>query len=524
MKKLLLAFFLVPVFLCSYGSKIELSGIVSGSYNYDTLLITGDIYIENGSALHINPGTIVLFDGFYFVDVQGRIVSAGTAPDPIIFTVSDTLGFADTLAMHGAWHGIRFSNTPSTNLASEFVYTQFSYTKALDADSLLQFGGAIHANGYSKVFFANCTFTQNRAFNRGGAIAMLNSSHLSFNNCVFEKNATFNKNDGFGGAVYCENSAPVFKFCTFAHNSAVWTGGAMCFYYADPIIQNCILNGNNGYIGGGMSFYKCLTTNTISNNLIYNNLAEYFGGGISCNRSSNPVFVNNTIVANQSTYGGGFYCNDSAAPKVYNSIIWDNIDFSGLGPVYIWDPLSHPDFFYCDIQGGKEQFAGSGGGLGYFGQYENNFDTVPMFETGYGLSYSSPLINAGTPDTTGLGLPPVDLNGLPRIWNGQIDLGAYEVMLEGIDYQNSQHILPLDISPNPVVDGIKIKLPTFSQPNAQLTLLSMEGKKIYSRRLLAHEQNTPIEINLSYLEPGNYILTLTDGKLLAVGKIAKTKN
>jgi hypothetical protein len=341
-----------------------------------------------------------------------------------------------------------------------------------------------------------------------------------FNRCVFEKNAVLFKDDGFGGAIFGEYSLPTFKFCSFINNEAVWTGGAMCFYYSDPLIQNCIISGNNGAIGGGMSFYKCLTNNTISNNLIVNNFALYFGGGISCNRSSNPVFVNNTIVANQSTYGGGFYCNDSAAPRVYNSIIWDNVNFSGLGPVYIWDPLSHPDFFYCDIQGGKEQFAGSGGGLGYYGHYENNMDTLPQFETGYNLAYSSPLVNAGTPDTTGLKLPDTDLNGLPRIWDGQIDLGAYEVMLEGIDNQKEAQLVIVEISPNPVEESLRIKLPGIEIKNAQLEIITMEGAKVFSQTVSISGERS-IELNVSTLIKGNYILTISKGKPIAVGKFIK---
>ena len=520
MKKAPLTLLLILSILTTLGSKIELSGVVSGNYNYDTLLITNDLYIETGTALHISAGTKVLFDGFYFIDVQGRIVSAGTLQQPILFTVMDTLGFADTLAMHGAWHGIRFINTPMNNAASEFVYTHFSFTKALDNDSILQFGGTIHADGFGKVYFSDCSFAHNHAYRRGGAVAMLNGSNLVFNRCVFEQNAVMFKDDGFGGAIFGEYSSPTFKYCSFINNDAVWTGGAMCFYYSDPLIQNCIISGNNGDIGGGMSFYKCLTNNTISNNLIVNNFALYFGGGISCNRSSNPVFVNNTIVANQSTYGGGFYCNDSAAPRVYNSIIWDNINFSGLGPVYIWDPLSHPDFFYCDIQGGKEQFAGSGGGLGYIGHYENNMDTLPHFETGYNLAYSSPLVNAGTPDTTGLKLPELDLNGLPRISNGRIDLGAYVVMLEGSNGQQPPQLASLVLAPNPVQDLLHIEILGTEAKKALLEIVSMEGVKVHNQYINIPDTGF-FDINVSTLGKGKYILSISNDKYVAVGKFIK---
>jgi len=48
------------------------------------------------------------------------------------------------------------------------------------------------------------------------------------------------------------------------------------------------------------------------------------------------------------------------------------------------------------------------------------------------LTENSPCIDAGTPDTTGLNLPPWDILGNQRIWDGDgdeiaiIDMGAYE--------------------------------------------------------------------------------------------------
>jgi hypothetical protein len=44
----------------------------------------------------------------------------------------------------------------------------------------------------------------------------------------------------------------------------------------------------------------------------------------------------------------------------------------------------------------------------------------------FALSVNSPCIDAGTPDTTGLNLPELDLAGNPRVFNDIIDMGAYE--------------------------------------------------------------------------------------------------
>jgi hypothetical protein len=47
----------------------------------------------------------------------------------------------------------------------------------------------------------------------------------------------------------------------------------------------------------------------------------------------------------------------------------------------------------------------------------------PLF---YSLSAASPCVNSGTPDTLGLFLPPYDLAGNWRVWDGRIDMGAFE--------------------------------------------------------------------------------------------------
>ena len=59
-----------------------------------------------------------------------------------------------------------------------------------------------------------------------------------------------------------------------------------------------------------------------------------------------------------------------------------------------------------------------------------NQTTNPSFinapSANYRLNPSSSCINAGSPDTSGLNLPKCDLDNNRRIWQGRIDIGAYE--------------------------------------------------------------------------------------------------
>ncbi|MEJ5303349.1 MAG: T9SS type A sorting domain-containing protein [Bacteroidales bacterium] len=462
----------------------SLAGYSEQGFNYssgtDTLWIHDNLIVPEGQTLDIAPGTVVLFDGSWFIEIRGKIRALGTEQEPIVFKPADTLGFSDTLETRGSWHGLRFVGTNSEK--SEFHYCQFWYAKALDSDSLLKCGGVVHARGAVSALFDNCLFQSNRAWSRGGAIALFDGADLEFRHCSFIENATYNTNEGYGGAVYVWNASPIFYQCTFSDNQAVWTGGAICLYYSNPLIHNCLFTGNFGYIGGGMAFYHCRPQRTICNNILFANVGLYFGGGISCNNACDPVFVNNTIVLNSASYGGGFYCNDSAAPTIINSLIYNNINYSGLGPVYIWDPLSHPNFHYCNIQGGSAAFAGSGGGSGYWGVFSNNIDIPPMFDSTVSWLYypaDTSLVDRGTPasDTLGLNLPSYDFAGDSRFVNGRVDIGAYE--RSGVKIEQIIKGYEVSVFPNPATDRVTFSLQGLPAGNFEIWILDSRGKRVF---------------------------------------------
>ena len=86
-------------------------------------------------------------------------------------------------------------------------------------------------------------------------------------------------------------------------------------------------------------------------------------------------------------------------------------------------------FTYCAIQGeliegeGNITIAYNNDGSSPDSNYVRFADPV---NGDFRLVYGSACINAGTPDISGLGLPSVDLQGLPRVLEGRIDMGAYE--------------------------------------------------------------------------------------------------
>ncbi|MGC8866425.1 MAG: right-handed parallel beta-helix repeat-containing protein [Bacteroidales bacterium] len=475
----------------------------------DTLWITDNKVIPEGETLHLAPGTLVLFDGPWYIEVRGAIMAEGTEYQPIIFKPSDTLGFSDTLEQRGSWHGLRFMGTASAG--SVLRHCHFLFAKALDTDSLLQCGGVIHARGPVSVLFENCRFNNNRAWSRGGAVALFDGADLEFINCIFEDNATYNPQEGYGGAVYVWNAAPVFRNCIFRNNQAVWTGGATCMYYANPLINNCEFYKNFAYIGGGMAFYHCRPARTLCNNLVHGNQGLYFGGGISCNNASDPVFINNTLVDNLAMYGGGFYCNDSAAPVLFNTLIYYNTNLSGYGPVYIWDPLSHPDFYYCNIEGGNAAFAGSGGGAGYWGSFAHNIDIPPFFDSTVTWLYypvDTSLVDRGTPasDTNGLHLPPYDFTGASRFVNGRVDIGVYE--RSGVKAEILAQKLSLSLSTDQITDQLMLRLADAPAASVEIRITDMHGKRVYYESQMHQGGEWRFAMNTRCLPSGFYMASI----------------
>ncbi|MFH2142603.1 MAG: LamG-like jellyroll fold domain-containing protein, partial [Bacteroidota bacterium] len=130
---------------------------------------------------------------------------------------------------------------------------------------------------------------------------------------------------------------------------------------------------------------------------------------------------------------------NSSNPTFTNTIIYGNTINSGDNQVYLSSD-SDPDFYYCIVQDDSSAFTGTGAGANYTGSYMNNIDTIPQFVSpsdsagtnfdglaaDWSLQPTSPCINAGTPDTTGLNLPAIDLAGNPRIIGDTIDIGPYE--------------------------------------------------------------------------------------------------
>ena len=350
------------------------SGNISSNTTWHSYLkvvyVTGNLTVDDGVTLTIEQGVPVKFTGNYYLLVNGRVLAQGTVGDTIRFMRDDTTGFSanDTT---GGWRGIRFDGTSSSNDSSIFEYCLIEHGKLYNG-----------ASGWD---------------NMGGGMFIKEFSKVRVENCVIRNNKVYSY------------------------------GGGMRIHKADiRVINTKIINNRSNNNGGGLYVYESDHLRLIGC-LIADNYSNQYGGGVFSNLGdftiTNCTFANNEAGQDgHGLYTAGSSCN----PEFTNCIIWGDSD----PQIYLPTDDHDPSFRYCDIDGGQSGFDGNGAGANYSGLYENNIDQDPEFygsgDDPYSLQATSPCLNEGAPDTSGLNLPDYDIIGNPRINEAQVDMGSYE--------------------------------------------------------------------------------------------------
>jgi Right handed beta helix region len=249
-------------------------------------------------------------------------------------------------------------------------------------------------------------------------------SSPSINNCIITGNMPeYGSNQPDGAGILCNAAAPTITNCTISHNFAARTGGGIHAYQASPTILNCVVSFNEATTGGGVSLYE--SQSTLTNCTITTNTAQNFGGGIFANRST---------------------------ASINNCIIWAN------SPEQIIISEGGTAVTYCDIQGGLTG--------------EGNINSDPLFVdllSDVHLTGTSPCINMG--NNTAPLLPTTDKDGVPRIVNGTVDMGAYE-FYTGPVYPAASGCIELRGAPAP--SGVQVQLKQKKQ-DTQATTTNNDG-------------------------------------------------
>ncbi|NQS97646.1 MAG: right-handed parallel beta-helix repeat-containing protein, partial [candidate division Zixibacteria bacterium] len=361
---------LQEVTLESLPPYIPLSGYIRGVLRDTLYIVIGDVFVDNGDSLVIEPGAVILFDGPYYFAIFGYLYSVGTEEDSIFFTSRE---FAEPWSGIGIWW-------------------------LADPTSILKY---CHVSGTD---LAGICFSD---------------ADATVENSLIEGN-----NGNNAGGIHCGSpNQPVIRNCVIFNNTALNGGGVSCNDEGQPIFENCIIAQNAGGSGGGgvrcfeearPEFIECV----ISNNGPY--------GGVFCYDESYPTFTNCTITSNwdYGADGDGINISEDSYPTVTNTIVAGNsdagIEFNGSLNTLV---------SYCDIYGNRVDITGSAipPFLGQIITVNANGDSCdiysnifldPLFysttgDSAFYLTANSPCIDAGDPTS------PLDPDGTTA------DIGAF---------------------------------------------------------------------------------------------------
>jgi len=260
------------------------------------------------------------------------------------------------------------------------------------ADGRNNAGGGIDNGGMLKL--ADDVFDSNSATGVGGAIFEGTSGSLSVTGCTLNDNRA---PSGSGGGIYVRGGMMTIQGSTLESNQSGEGGGI----YNDGTMSltNCTVSGNSTpSVGGGIENPGTLT---VTDSTVSSNTATSDGGGID---NGGSATLGNTIVADNSLTGGGSGpdFNGTVTTDAGNNLIGNDSGASGFsavsGDLLNVNPLLAP-------------------------LKENGGPTQTM-----GLMPGSPAIDAGNNALIPSGIA-TDQRGFPRIVNGAVDIGAFEVQV-----------------------------------------------------------------------------------------------
>ena len=254
-------------------------------------------------------------------------------------------------------------------------------------------GGGVYCNGGTVsrcVISGNSVTSTNNylygAFAEGGGIYAVSGSQIDHSTVI---NNTLTGYYANGAGINANNGS--VQNCTISGNTAYghWYadgGGVYMTANVDGFIRNCLITGNSAHtdpgganwaVGGGVYFNSggILESSTVAGNTLYGNVSN--GGGLAYGNQ-----IRNTIIhGNTAATDPNYYLNQ------YGPATFDHCDSTPLPP-------------------------GTG-----------NIASDPGFASGY-IRYGLAVIDTGINQvwmTTA-----TDLDGNRRIWNGTVDIGAFE--------------------------------------------------------------------------------------------------
>jgi len=427
---------LLLLFLCSYifaevinvpADQPTIQQGINAAVNGDTVLVQPGTYIEN---INYNGKSIVLGSLFlttgnpaYITEtvIDGNELERTVIIENVTGTTTVLCGFTITNGYcYDGGGGVSCMNNSSMTLKNLIVSNNLTETM----------GGGIYLHEISNATIEDVTTTDNACGMSGGGI-MISQSEAFLTNVKALNNYAFSA----GGGIKCHGGTIIIENSQMSGNVSAWSGGGGEFTNTDFLNMNNVMISDN-YAegsGGGLLFFGNDGIVKLSNSVITGNSGSFgswgsLGAGIMVGTCT-AEFTNVTFSDNFCELAGGTcWVSFGTIVTFIDCIMWNNSpDEIGINdsPTY----TTEVTISYCDIEGGEAGIEVPASVT--LNWLEGNIDEDPLFtftgEHHYSLLEGSPCINAGIPDTTGLNLPEFDFAGNPRVLDGRIEMGAYEV-------------------------------------------------------------------------------------------------
>jgi hypothetical protein len=400
-------------------------------------------------------------------DVNTTIIDAEMNFCPMFFTgpgyVNSTI--KNITFKNGNYNSALLLITKCDSISFENIVVKECITEKTAALAGAGLSGNIHLKNVSVENTQSGNYT-------AGAI-FYECSFFKAENCNFSYNVVGGDSPSCAGLKVSSSSDVILETCTFNSNistTTLWPGNATAFS-----------NGSYNYTYENVYINNCLFSNNIMNNGDYT-----LGASVSSDYLL--TFTNCTIIDNVADY----ICNLNGNIIFKNNILRNDCDYEIK--LADWSPslVSDLSVSHCNIQGGQNAIYNQNG-ANIVNWLEGNIDEDPLFigtpEQSYLLSPLSPCIDTGTPDTTGLFLPPWDLLHNHRVWDGDgngsaiIDMGAYEygappvVGIEDPIIEVNDEIY-LSNYPNPFNPSTTISFNLLVEGEVKLEIFNIKGQKV----------------------------------------------
>ncbi|MBL7191931.1 right-handed parallel beta-helix repeat-containing protein, partial [bacterium] len=280
MKQSIFAITAVLTICASAAAQPVIFGPLSGSLGPGTFIVIGNISVDSGDSLKIQPGTTLKFNNNVQFEVNWYLYAVGTETDSIKFMKNEGAT---------AWGGIDFNGTADDN--SELVYCFITGSNSC----------GISCNS-SNPLISNSTISENTSTNGSGIYCA--SSNPTIVNCIISENIA----SDCGSGIFCGNSSPSINNCSISGNTASEYGGGIYCYNSSPAILNTVVEGNFGNYG----LYLYSSANT---NITYNDFYNNQGG----NFSNPPQGVGQIVTVNANGDSCDIYHNIFFNPLFYST-------------------------------------------------------------------------------------------------------------------------------------------------------------------------------------------------------------